>query len=65
MNRDTVVIGAGITGLTCAFRLKEKGADVAVLERLDRVGGQIHTVREEGFVFESGPNTGVIKYPEV
>ncbi|WP_373841174.1 NAD(P)-binding protein, partial [Bacteroides heparinolyticus] len=26
MNRDTVVIGAGITGLTCAFRLKEKGA---------------------------------------
>ncbi|WP_373825644.1 FAD-dependent oxidoreductase, partial [Bacteroides heparinolyticus] len=52
MNRDTVVIGAGITGLTCAFRLKEKGADVAVLERLDRVGGQIHTVREEGFVFE-------------
>lgn len=65
MNRDTVVIGAGITGLTCAFRLKEKGADVAVLECLDRVGGQIHTVREEGFVFESGPNTGVIKYPEV
>lgn len=65
MNRDTVVIGAGITGLTCAFRLKEKGADVAVVECLDRVGGQIHTVREEGFVFESGPNTGVIKYPEV
>jgi len=65
MDKDIVVIGAGITGLTCAFRLKAKGKDVAVLECRDRVGGQIHTVRTEGFVFESGPNTGVLKHPEV
>lgn len=60
-----VVIGAGITGLTCAYQLRRKGVDVLVLEQQDRVGGQINSVRDGEFSFESGPNTGVIKYPEV
>ena len=65
MKRDTIVIGAGITGLTCAFQLRRKGVDVAVLERQNRVGGQINTHRVDGFTFESGPNTGVVKHAEV
>lgn len=65
MHREIVVIGAGITGMTCAFELCRKGKDVAILECQDRVGGQIRTVREDDFVFESGPNTGVVKHPEV
>lgn len=60
-----VIIGAGLTGLTTAFWLSRKGADVHVLERSDRVGGQIRTFREAGFILESGPNTGVVSYPEV
>lgn len=63
--RDIIVIGAGITGMTSAFELSRKGHDVAVLECLDRIGGQINTQHVDGFTFESGPNTGVIKYPEV
>lgn len=63
--RDIVVIGAGITGMTCAFQLKRKGKDVEVLECQDRIGGQINTQHIDGFTFESGPNTGVVKYPEV
>lgn len=62
---DIVIIGAGLTGLTTAFHLSRGGRKVLVLERADRVGGQIHTFREKGFVFESGPNTGVVSYPEV
>lgn len=63
--RDIVVIGAGLTGLSTAFDLKKKGRDVVVLEKQNRIGGQIHTHTEDGFVFESGPNTGVVGFPEV
>ena len=60
-----VIIGAGLTGLTAAFHLTRRGKEVHVLEKQNRVGGQIHTFRENGFTFESGPNTGVVSYPEV
>lgn len=62
---DVLVIGAGITGLSAAYTLQKKGVQVAVLEQSGRVGGQIRTYRERGYVVESGPNTGVISYPEV
>ena len=62
---DIVVIGAGLTGLTTAFNLKKKGRDVLVLEKQNRIGGQIRTYTEDGFTFESGPNTGVVSFPEV
>lgn len=62
---DILIIGAGLTGLTTAFHLVRGGKQVHILECSDRVGGQIHTFREDGFIFESGPNTGVVSYPEV
>lgn len=63
--RDIVVVGAGLTGLSTAFNLRQKGRDVLVLEKENRIGGQIRTHREDGFTFESGPNTGVVSFPEV
>ncbi|MDR1004429.1 MAG: protoporphyrinogen oxidase, partial [Prevotellaceae bacterium] len=60
-----VVIGAGLTGLTTAYHLCRRGFDVQVLEQQPRIGGQIQSHSEEGFLFESGPNTGVVSYPEV
>ena len=65
MTTDIVVIGAGLTGLTTAYTLARKGREVTVLERMDKAGGQIQTHAENGFVFESGPNTGVVSVPEV
>ena len=62
---EVVVIGAGITGLITTFLLREKGIDVVLLEKTDRVGGQLHTISDEGFLFESGPNTGVVSNKEV
>ncbi len=62
---NIVVIGSGITGLTCAFQSKQRGADVTVLECKDRIGGQINSQHIGDFIFESGPNTGVVKHPEV
>ena len=62
---DTVIIGAGLTGLSTAFNLKNAGRVVLVLEKQNRIGGQIRTYTENGFTFESGPNTGVVSFPEV
>ena len=62
---DVVVIGAGLTGLTTAYALKHKGIAVRVVEKSDKIGGQIQTHTEGGFTFESGPNTGSISVPEV
>ncbi len=62
---DIVIIGAGLTGLTLAHNLVRKEGDILVLEKENRPGGVIHTESSDGFVFEKGPNTGVIKYGEV
>jgi len=50
-----VIVGAGILGLACAFRLKQFGLHPLVLEASERTGGVIQTIRRNGFVFETGP----------
>ena len=52
---EVIVIGAGITGLACAFRLQQAGIHVLVLEASDSPGGMIATVEKNGFLFEAGP----------
>jgi oxygen-dependent protoporphyrinogen oxidase len=53
--QEVIVIGAGITGLTCAFRLQQSGIRVLVLEASDSPGGLIATFERNGFLFEAGP----------
>ncbi|HKY05106.1 MAG TPA: protoporphyrinogen oxidase [Blastocatellia bacterium] len=55
--REAVVIGAGLSGLVCAHRLKSLGVDVMLLESSDRVGGVIQSERVDGFLIERGPNS--------
>jgi protoporphyrinogen/coproporphyrinogen III oxidase len=50
-----VVIGAGLSGLACAYRLKQLGFRPLVLEATERTGGVIATARRNGFLFETGP----------
>ncbi len=48
------VIGAGIAGLTAAFRLRLAGAEPVVFEARARAGGVIGTERIGGFLVEFG-----------
>ncbi len=62
---DVTVIGAGLTGLTTAYWLSQKGLNVEVVEKSDRIGGQIHTIHKNEFIIETGPTTGSVSTPEV
>ena len=56
MAKSAIVIGAGLAGLSAAYRLHKAGFDVTVLEKHDRVGGRVLTLRRDGFVIDAGPD---------
>lgn len=41
-----VIVGAGLAGLTCAYKLSKRGVSVDVYEARDRVGGRCWTARD-------------------
>ena len=65
IEKDIVVIGAGLTGLTVSFYLNKAGKDFLTLEKLERPGGYINTQKKNGFTFDFGPNTGELSNPEI
>lgn len=62
---DTVVVGAGVSGLTTARLLARAGRRVVVLEARDRVGGRVWTDRTGGAVTDRGASWihGVVDSP--
>jgi monoamine oxidase len=51
------VVGAGLAGLTCAYRLQQAGYAAQVYEASDRIGGRCYTGRGEfadGQIYEHG-----------
>ncbi len=57
MKFDSIIIGAGISGLVAAHRLKKMGRDLLLIENSDRIGGVIQSENIEGFLIEQGPNS--------
>lgn len=54
---DTLVIGAGISGLSCAWSLHRAGRSVRVLEAGPEVGGSLRSSQLEGATIDLGPQT--------
>lgn len=51
------VIGGGLSALTVAYRLKQRGVEVRLLDRAESVGGVIRSERRDGYLLEWGPNS--------
>lgn len=64
-----VVLGGGISGLSAAFRLTELSTknqvplEVTLLERGQRIGGPLLTIREHGFIAEAGSDSLLTEKP--
>lgn len=61
MKKQILIIGGGISGLTVLHYLKKRYAgnldvQIQLLEKNETAGGTIKTIREDGFIFEAGPN---------
>jgi phytoene dehydrogenase-like protein len=59
----TIIVGAGLAGLTCAKVLGERGAEVAVFEASDGVGGRVRTDEQDGFLLDRGFQVYFTSYP--
>ena len=63
-NKKAIVIGGGVSGLSAALKLKDRGFDVTVLEKASRAGGVIGTYSASGFKAESGSNSIMVQSPK-
>ncbi|WP_199754031.1 flavin monoamine oxidase family protein [Amycolatopsis sp. WAC 01375] len=51
---DVVVVGAGMAGLVCAHRLRERGVEVLLLEARPQVGGRTAGAEVDGEIVDLG-----------
>jgi oxygen-dependent protoporphyrinogen oxidase len=58
-----LVIGGGISGLTCAVRLQAMKLPVLLVERGPHFGGVINTIEKDGFRFDIGPQSFLTTAP--
>lgn len=69
--RHVVIAGGGITGLSAAYYVKKLCAEQAIpvritlLERSERLGGKISTLRKDGHVIERGPDSFLSRKPAI
>jgi oxygen-dependent protoporphyrinogen oxidase len=61
--KRVVIIGAGISGLTTAYWLNQKGVEITVIEKDSEAGGTMKTINENGWLVESGPNSALETTP--
>ena len=62
MTKPSIVIGAGIGGLSTAIRLQSAGHQVIVLEKNPLVGGKMYQIEQDGFRFDTGPSVITMRH---
>ena len=62
---ETIILGAGISGLTLGHYLNKRDKDFLIFESSKYIGGNISTKNKKGFICENGPNTVLINNKSV
>ena len=55
--KEVIIIGGGISGLSVAWRLINKGFKVKIIEADDRVGGLAKSIKIDNYYFDIGPHS--------
>lgn len=56
MNGRTVILGAGITGLSAGYKLAESGRNITIIEKENYIGGLSYSMKRDGFILDYGPH---------
>ena len=56
MEKNVIVVGAGLGGIATALRLAKKGFKVKILEKNSQAGGRLNQLKKDGFTFDVGPS---------
>ena len=61
-NKKIIVIGSGFGGIAAALRMRAKGYEVDLHEKLDQIGGRARQFNRNGFVYDAGPTVITAPY---
>lgn len=64
MEKDIIIVGAGVAGLRCTELLQKAGFDALLLEASDAAGGRVRTDLVDGFRLDRGFQVLLTSYPE-
>lgn len=53
-NKTVIILGAGLTGLSAAYKLSQSGMDVVLLEKEEEIGGLSRTLHHRNARFDMG-----------
>ncbi|MBY0451107.1 MAG: FAD-dependent oxidoreductase [Cyanobacteria bacterium] len=62
--QPVVIIGGGLSGLTCARTLQDRGIPFLLLESSPTLGGRVQSDTENGYIFDRGFQVLLTAYPE-
>ena len=51
---DVLIVGAGVSGITCAIKCQELGLNYALIDKNCRVGGRLGSIYDSGYIFDIG-----------
>ena len=60
--KKIIVIGSGFGGIAAALRMRAKGYEVDLHEKLDQLGGRARQFNQNGFIHDAGPTVITAPY---
>ena len=54
MKTQSVIIGGGLAGLACAYKMQKEKHEFFIIEQSDRLGGRVGSIYEDKFIFDIG-----------
>ncbi|MBN1131565.1 MAG: phytoene desaturase [Bacteroidales bacterium] len=62
MEKNVLIVGTGLAGITAALRLSKLGYRVEMVEKYHQAGGRLNQLRKDGFTWDIGPSFFSMSY---